>query len=698
MTPEPVADVLGLVQHVLERQPEQGGDHRQQGDEQVVAGVAQGDPRREAGQEGGGAQELLADHVGHHGREHDGEDGLDGELPQDDLDPEEHARDGSVEGGRNAASGAAGDQDPQPALGHPDQLAQAGGQRRADLHDRALPADRAAGADAQGRGRGLDHSYLRADAPAVLGHRHHHLGHAVAAGLAGEPVDERAVDEPADDRDDHEETQAQPGKMGAGDPALLAELDVAGGGPGKKVDQVAEPDGAQPRPGAYHQGHPEQPASRAPQPAARPAGPRPCLRPGDRHRLGGHGRPCGLLARTSFGFVAVAAAGSPPAGPSGHSLSGTSPAAAANASRATATAHCCSPGSLPKMAANNTRRRAVAWSTTSRPAGVMETCTTRRSARARCRRTRPLRASRSHIRPAVDGVTSSNPARSTIRCGPRDATTTNARYWAMVVSSAAAPSDLVATATRARLAVSTASTVLSSTTCSGIALTSYPCLLQLVYSDVISDAHKELPSEAGDGVKEDDEGDEQHEKRLNRTISTFEAAMLAFVAVLAAWSGYAAAKWSTESSLLLATASADRAEANAASLDAVNALNFDATTFNDWFTAYVGGDRSAMAIAQNRFTPNLDAAFRAWLATGPETNPAAPPGPTYMPEYHQPQKAKAAKLNAQATVDYAAGEKAGSNADDYVRTTVYLATVLFLAGIGSHERAGQGCAIRLCAL
>ena len=36
----------------------------------------------------------------------------------------------------------------------------------------------------------------------------------------------------------------------------------------------------------------------------------------------------------------------------------------------------------------------------------------------------------------------------------------------MVVSSAAAPSDLVATATRARLAVSTASTVLSSTTCS----------------------------------------------------------------------------------------------------------------------------------------------------------------------------------------------------------------------------------------
>ena len=55
-----------------------------------------------------------------------------------------------------------------------------------------------------------------------------------------------------------------------------------------------------------------------------------------------------------------------------------------------------------------------------------------------------------------------------MRWRPRDATTTRARYWAMVVSSAAAPSDLVATATRARLAVSTASTVLSSTACSAM--------------------------------------------------------------------------------------------------------------------------------------------------------------------------------------------------------------------------------------
>ena len=191
--------------------------------------------------------------------------------------------------------------------------------------------------------------------------------------------------------------------------------------------------------------------------------------------------------------------------------------------------------------------------------------------------------------------------------------------------------------------------------------------------------------EAGKELAEHAENEEEErEHRHNKTISIFEAGLLALVAVLAAYSGWAAAKWSTESSLLLATANADRSQANAASLDALNSLNFDLTTFNDWFTAYVAGDRSAMAIAVRRFSPNFHAAFEAWLATNPATNPAAPPGPTYMPQYHQPAKALAAKLNAQATADYAEGDKAGANSDDYVRTTVFLATVLFLAGIGSH--------------
>jgi hypothetical protein len=192
-------------------------------------------------------------------------------------------------------------------------------------------------------------------------------------------------------------------------------------------------------------------------------------------------------------------------------------------------------------------------------------------------------------------------------------------------------------------------------------------------------------SEAGKEIQEHAHRErESHEERHDHRISIVEAILLSVVAVLAAWSGYAAAKWATSSSLNLAKASAARTEANRASLQGLNTLNFDVTAFNAWFTAYVAKDRSAMAIAQKRFTPNFQIAFEAWLATNPATNPHAPPGPTYMPQYKQPFQAEAARLDAQATAFYSAGAKAGANSDGYVRTTVYLATVLFLAGIGSH--------------
>ena len=109
-------------------------------------------------------------------------------------------------------AGAAGDQDPQPVLRHLHPLAQAGGQRRADLDDRPLPADRAAHPDAQRRGDRLDHADLRPDPPAFIRDGDHHLGHAVPAGLPREPVDQRAVQQPADDRDDHEKATPSQGR------------------------------------------------------------------------------------------------------------------------------------------------------------------------------------------------------------------------------------------------------------------------------------------------------------------------------------------------------------------------------------------------------------------------------------------------------------------------------------------------------
>lgn len=164
-------------------------------------------------------------------------------------------------------------------------------------------------------------------------------------------------------------------------------------------------------------------------------------------------------------------------------------------------------------------------------------------------------------------------------------------------------------------------------------------------------------------------------------ISIVEAVLLALVALLAAWSGFAAAQWSTESRLSLARSSTNRTEASQAELRAMESRNFDASTFNTWFTAYVANDEEAMAIAERRFRPEFDVAFKAWLETDPQTNPDVPPGPTYMPEYEQPDQELSAQKTETADHLYEEGSKAAVTADDYVRITVLLASVLFIVGI-----------------
>ena len=155
------------------------------------------------------------------------------------------------------------------------------------------------------------------------------------------------------------------------------------------------------------------------------------------------------------------------------------------------------------------------------------------------------------------------------------------------------------------------------------------------------------------------------------------------VTIVTAWAGFSAAKWNTDSRLHLAEASSLRLEANRALAEAAETRNFDSSTFNTWFIAYTLDDPEKMAVAEKRFRPEFAVAFEAWLATDPETNPSAPPGPTFMPEYKQPEKALADRLDRRAEARFQTGERAGGVADEYVRITVILAAVLFLIGIGT---------------
>jgi hypothetical protein len=178
-------------------------------------------------------------------------------------------------------------------------------------------------------------------------------------------------------------------------------------------------------------------------------------------------------------------------------------------------------------------------------------------------------------------------------------------------------------------------------------------------------------------------GDEHHHDRL---ITIAEAVMLAIVTLVAAWSGYSAAKWSTESSLHLSKASATRTEANRAFQQSLDYRVGDGLLMNAWFAAHASGNANELRVAEKRFTPELQVAFDAWIKTNPFTNPNAPRGPQAMPQYHAPGAAESVKLDHEADTIYAEGQNAGHTADDYVRVTVVLASVLFLIGISTHFR------------
>ncbi len=190
-------------------------------------------------------------------------------------------------------------------------------------------------------------------------------------------------------------------------------------------------------------------------------------------------------------------------------------------------------------------------------------------------------------------------------------------------------------------------------------------------------------AEVGKEIAEHREHAHEEHGGRDRAIAIIEAVLLSVVALLAAWSGYSAAKWGTDSSLLLAKASATRTKASLADIQATQIRTLDSVSFNAAETAYTSNNPKLFRVAVRRLRPGYRVAFNAWLATHPLKNPAAPPDPSYMPQYRIPQATQALTLNAQADTDFSGGESGADKEDKYVRLSVFLAAVLFLVGIGS---------------
>jgi hypothetical protein len=193
---------------------------------------------------------------------------------------------------------------------------------------------------------------------------------------------------------------------------------------------------------------------------------------------------------------------------------------------------------------------------------------------------------------------------------------------------------------------------------------------------------EDLNAEIAGGLAETADASERASRaRWERTVEIIEAIVLAIVAVATAWSGYQAARWDGHQAELYGHASTVRIEADQELTLGGQQKLLDVATFNTWIQAVSEGHEELATLYERRFSPEFKVAFDAWREAGPISSPDVPPGPAFMPEYHNPQIEHGQQLNEEADAIFAEGTHARAIADDYIRITVVLASVLFLLAI-----------------
>lgn len=178
--------------------------------------------------------------------------------------------------------------------------------------------------------------------------------------------------------------------------------------------------------------------------------------------------------------------------------------------------------------------------------------------------------------------------------------------------------------------------------------------------------------------------DEHH--RLHRSLEVVEVVLLAVVAITTAWSGFQAARWDGRQTRLYGEATTARFEAEELDSAALAELTNDASLLTAWLEAKDAGDVELQSLLERRMSPEYKEAFDVWLTTDPFVDPDAPAGPAVTPGYENRFRAEAAAINDEAQAKFDDGTEAREHGEKYVRNTVLLAMVLFVAAIAQRFR------------
>jgi hypothetical protein len=157
--------------------------------------------------------------------------------------------------------------------------------------------------------------------------------------------------------------------------------------------------------------------------------------------------------------------------------------------------------------------------------------------------------------------------------------------------------------------------------------------------------------------------------------------LLAIAALAAAWSGYQASLWDGMQSSNYTQASARRTESAQQHTEANQHRLADLSVLENYIDAVFEGDDPRAEFYRRRARPEFRPALEAWLALDPINNPDTPNSPLVMPEYDLASEREAERLAAEADQKFAAGEDANTTSDMYVLTTLFFASVLFLAAV-----------------
>ncbi|MGH1563298.1 hypothetical protein [Mumia sp. DW29H23] len=162
--------------------------------------------------------------------------------------------------------------------------------------------------------------------------------------------------------------------------------------------------------------------------------------------------------------------------------------------------------------------------------------------------------------------------------------------------------------------------------------------------------------------------------------------LLSVTAILTAWTGFQASKWSGAMSIAFSQASTARIEASRLDADANRKQTIQVQLFSQWLSAYQQGDTQLADFLEQRFPEPLKTAFPVWIASRPLQNPDAAASPFALPEYAIPETAQAEASDARADAKFREALRNNQRGDNYTALTIAFAAVLFFGALAGRMR------------